>query len=103
MKKFANIKTNAAKIAELEKKLEQNRKEIEKLKMLDMNGKEIKEGVCLEIIYNDDGDGKGLGQIVEKYGELGFIEYDYFSGIEKFYALSEIDQRCIKGFLIIKE
>lgn len=65
--------------------------------MVDINGKEIKAGMCLEILYDDD-TGVGVGKIIEKSGKLGF-----FDGDNKFHALSEIDKSMIKGFLITKE
>lgn len=66
--------------------------------MVDINGKEIKAGMCLEILYDDD-TGVGVGKIIEKSGELGFIDF----WDNKFHALSEIDKSMIKGFLITKE
>lgn len=65
--------------------------------MIDINGKEIKAGMCLEILYDDD-TGVGVGEIIEESGELGFI--DLFD--DSFHALSEIDKDMIKGFLIVK-
>lgn len=66
--------------------------------MVDINGKTIKTGMCLEILYDDD-TGVGVGKIIEKFGELGFIDY----WDNKFCSLSEIDKSVIKGFLITKE
>lgn len=64
--------------------------------MVDINGKTIKEGMCLEILYDDD-TGVGVGKIIEKSGELGFYRDNEFC------SLSEIDKSLIKGFLITKE
>lgn len=66
--------------------------------MVDINGKTIKKGMCLEILYEDD-TGVGVGKIIEKSGDLGFIDY----WDNKFHSLSEIDKGMIKGFLITKE
>jgi hypothetical protein len=66
--------------------------------MVDINGKEIKAGMCLEIVYDEDS-GVGVGVLEEKNGKLGYREF--FT--KEFVALEDTCMDNIKGFLIIKE
>lgn len=66
--------------------------------MVDMNGKEIKAGMCLEIVYDEDC-GCGVGVLEEKDGKLGYREF--FT--REFVALEDICTDGIKGLLITKE
>lgn len=53
--------------------------------MVDVNGKEIKEGMCVELEYYTGG---GLGVIIcEQHGELGFMD-GYLT--QEFFPLSTI-------------
>lgn len=70
--------------------------------MKDINGKDIKPGMCIELIL-DNGLGYGVGTIHEIDGQLGFYDYSTFSRKRKFQPLSELDRDMVKGFLIVKE
>lgn len=66
--------------------------------MVDMNGKEIKAGMCLEIVYDEDS-GVGVGVLEEKDGKIGYR--DFYTN--EFMALEDISTDGIKGLLITKE
>lgn len=64
--------------------------------MTDINGKIIRAGMCLEIVYDED-IALGVGQIIERDGELGFIMDNEFT------TLRQIDPSVMIGFLVVKE